>query len=211
NAAIEVVVDATSIDTRNADRDGHLKSNDFFEMETYPEITFRSTKVSATGSGSLEVTGDLTIKGTTRSITIPFDYEGTATDPFGNQRAGFEGTTTLQRSDFGLTWNAALETGGVLVSEEVPLEIEGSAIKNAGSTQGAGRGAAPGGRGQPGAVRGRGISDDDEDGRVRPVGVLPGATERARRADERTLGLGVVLLRQHPDHLQGVGPPGQAV
>src|SRR5699024_1994925 len=131
NAAIEVVVDATSIDTRNADRDGHLKSNDFFEMETYPEITFRSTKVSATGSGSLEVTGDLTIKGTTKSVTIPFDYEGTATDPFGNLRAGFEGSTVVNRSDFGLSWNAALETGGVLVAEKVTLEFEVAAIKDA--------------------------------------------------------------------------------
>ena len=131
NAAIEVVVDATSIDTRNADRDGHLTSNDFFEMETYPEITFRSTKVSATGSGSLEVTGDLTIKGTTKSVTIPFDYEGTATDPFGNLRAGFEGSTVVNRSDFGLSWNAALETGGVLVAEKVTLEFEVSAIKDA--------------------------------------------------------------------------------
>src|SRR5699024_7118092 len=110
---------------------GHLKSNDFFEMETYPEITFRSTKVSATGSGSLEVTGDLTIKGTTKSVTIPFDYEGTATDPFGNLRAGFEGSTVVNRSDFGLSWNAALETGGVLVAEKVTLEFEVSAIKDA--------------------------------------------------------------------------------
>ena len=77
------------------------------------------------------MTGDLTIKGTTKSITIPFEYEGTATDPFGNQRAGFEGSTVIQRSDFGLSWNAALETGGVLVSEKVTLEIEISAIKSA--------------------------------------------------------------------------------
>ena len=127
----QVTINASSIDTRNADRDGHLKSNDFFDMETYPEITFTSTKIAANGSGGVDVTGDLTIKGTTKSVTIPFEYEGTATDPFGNQRAGFEGTTTLNRSDFGLTWNAALETGGVLVSEKVTLEIEVSAIKSA--------------------------------------------------------------------------------
>ncbi|MDX2357646.1 YceI family protein [Dietzia sp. PP-33] len=130
-ASAEVTITASSIDTRNADRDGHLKSNDFFDMETYPEITFRSTKISANGSGGVDVTGDLTIKGQTRSITVPFDYEGTATDPFGNLRAGFEGTTVINRSDFGLTWNAALETGGVLVSEKVTLEIEVSAIKEA--------------------------------------------------------------------------------
>ena len=130
-ATAEVVITASSIDTRNADRDGHLKSNDFFDMDNHPEITFRSTKIAANGSGGVDVTGDLTIKGTTKSVTVPFEYEGTATDPFGNQRAGFEGTTTLNRTDFGLTWNAALETGGVLVSEKVTLELEISAIKNA--------------------------------------------------------------------------------
>ena len=130
-AEAKVTINASSIDTRNADRDGHLKSNDFFDMENFPQITFTSTKIEGNGSGGVDVTGDLTIKGTTKSITIPFEYEGTATDPFGNQRAGFEGTTTLKRSDFGLTWNATLETGGVLVSEKVTLEIEVSAIKNA--------------------------------------------------------------------------------
>ena len=130
-AKAEVTINATSIDTRNADRDGHLKSNDFFDMENHPQITFTSTKIEANGSGGVDVTGDLTIKGTTKSITIPFSYEGTATDPFGNQRAGFEGTTVINRSDFGLSWNAALETGGVLVSEKVTLEIEVSAIKTA--------------------------------------------------------------------------------
>lgn len=130
-AKAEVTINASSIDTRNADRDGHLKSNDFFDMENHPEITFISTKIAPNGSGGVDVTGDLTIKGTTKSVTIPFEYEGTATDPFGNQRAGFEGTTTLNRTDFGLTWNAALETGGVLVSEKITLELEISAIKNA--------------------------------------------------------------------------------
>ena len=130
-AEAKVTINATSIDTRNADRDGHLKSNDFFDMETYPEITFNSTKIAPNGDGGVDVTGDLTIKGTTKSVTVPFTYEGTATDPFGNQRAGFEGSTVIQRSDFGLSWNAALETGGVLVSEKVTLEIEISAIKSA--------------------------------------------------------------------------------
>lgn len=130
-ASVEVVIQATSIDTRNADRDGHLRSNDFFDMETYPEITFRSTKVTAGGADELEVTGDLTIKGKTKSITIPFDYEGTATDPFGNLRAGFEGKTVINRNDYGLSWNAALETGGVLVSEKITLEFEVSAVKQA--------------------------------------------------------------------------------
>ncbi|WP_295647994.1 YceI family protein [uncultured Dietzia sp.] len=130
-AEAKVTINASSIDTRNADRDGHLKSNDFFDMETYPEITFTSTKIAPNGDGGVDVTGDLTIKDTTKSVTIPFTYEGTATDPFGNQRAGFEGTTVIERKDFGLTWNATLETGGVLVSEKVTLEIEVSAIKSA--------------------------------------------------------------------------------
>ena len=130
-AEAKVTINASSIDTRNADRDCHLKSNDFFDMETYPEITFNSTKIAPNGDGGVDVTGDLTIKGTTKSVTVPFTYEGTATDPFGNQRAGFEGSTVIQRSDFGLSWNAALETGGVLVSEKVTLEIEISAIKSA--------------------------------------------------------------------------------
>ena len=130
-AEAKVTINASSIDTRNADRDGHLKSNDFFDMETYPELTFVSTSIAANGDGGVDVTGDLTIKGNTKSITIPFDYEGTATDPFGNLRAGFEGKTVIERKDFDLTWNAALETGGVLVSEKVTLEIEVSAIKNA--------------------------------------------------------------------------------
>ena len=130
-AEAKVTINATSIDTRNADRDGHLKSNDFFDMETYPELTFDSTSIAANGDGGVDVTGDLTIKGNTKSITIPFGYEGTATDPFGNLRAGFEGKTVIERKDFDLTWNAALETGGVLVSEKVTLEIEVSAIKTA--------------------------------------------------------------------------------
>ena len=130
-AEAKVTINASSIDTRNADRDGHLKSNDFFDMETYPELTFVSTSIAANGDGGVDVTGDLTIKGKTKSITIPFDYEGTATDPFGNLRAGFEGKTVIERKDFDLTWNAALETGGVLVSEKVTLEIEVSAIKTA--------------------------------------------------------------------------------
>ena len=130
-AEAKVTINASSIDTRNADRDGHLKSNDFFDMENHPQITFKTTKIEGNGSGGVDVTGDLTIKGKTQSLTIPFDYEGTATDPFGNQRAGFEGTAVINRSDFDLTWNAALETGGVLVSEKVTLEIEVSAIKSA--------------------------------------------------------------------------------
>ena len=126
-----VSIKASSIDTRNADRDGHLRSNDFLAMDEHPEITFASTGIEQTGDTSFEVTGDLTIKGVTRSITIPFEFEGTAKDPFGNDRIGFEGSTTINRKDYGVTWNAALETGGVLVSDKVTLEVEISAIKTA--------------------------------------------------------------------------------
>jgi polyisoprenoid-binding protein YceI len=126
-----LTIQATSIDTRNTQRDEHLRSNDFLAMEEFPQITFVSTAVEPTGPTSLELTGDLTIKGVTSSVTIPFDFEGAATDPFGNLRVGFEGAVTINRKDFGITWNAALETGGVLVSDKIVLEFEVSAIKTA--------------------------------------------------------------------------------
>ncbi|HET9258140.1 MAG TPA: YceI family protein [Pseudonocardiaceae bacterium] len=128
NSSVTVTIQATSIDTRNADRDAHLRSNDFLQMDEYPEITFASTEITQTGD-VFEVTGDLTIKGVTHSITVPLSYEGSATDPFGNTRIGFEGSTTINRKDFGVTWNVALETGGVLVGEKIVLEFEISAIK----------------------------------------------------------------------------------
>jgi polyisoprenoid-binding protein YceI len=100
-------------------------------MKEYPKITFASTGVRQAGETTFEVTGDLTIKGVTNEITIPFEFEGAAKDPFGNQRVGFEGSVTINRRDYGVTWNAALEGGGVLVSDKVTLEFEISAIKNA--------------------------------------------------------------------------------
>lgn len=130
NSTARLTIKAASIDTRNGQRDDHLRSNDFLAMETYPEISFVSTTVRPTSDG-LEVTGDLTVRGTTRPVTIPFTYEGSAIDPFGNQRVGFEGSVTINRKDFGVNWNAALEAGGVLVSEKVALEFEISAIRNA--------------------------------------------------------------------------------
>ena len=131
NASIELVIQAGSVDTRSADRDGHLRSGDFFDVENYPAITFRSTDVAAADAETLRVTGDLTIKDVSRPVTIDFSFEGVAVDPFGNERAGFEGAVVVNRKDFGLQWNAALETGGVLVSEKVTLAFEISAIKNA--------------------------------------------------------------------------------
>jgi polyisoprenoid-binding protein YceI len=131
DSTAKVTIKAASIDTRNGQRDDHLRSNDFLSMEQYPEITFVSTAVRQTGDTSFDVTGDLTIKGVTNPVTVPFTYEGSATDPFGNLRVGFEGAVTINRKDYGVTWNAPLETGGVLVSEKITLEFEISAIKNA--------------------------------------------------------------------------------
>jgi polyisoprenoid-binding protein YceI len=125
----EVKINATSIDTRNPDRDAHLRGNDFFDMETYPEISFVSTSIEAPDPNTYRVTGDLTIKGVTKSITFDLEFTGAALDPFGNNRIGFEGSVTVNRKDWGISWNAALETGGVLVSEKVVLEFELAAIK----------------------------------------------------------------------------------
>lgn len=130
-SSAQVTIQATSIDTRNSTRDDHLRSNDFLAMETYPEITFISTGVRRTGEQEVEVTGDLTIRGVTNRVTIPFTYEGAATDPFGNFRVGFEGGTIINRSDFGVSWNAPLETGGVVVSDKISLEVEISLVKDA--------------------------------------------------------------------------------
>lgn len=129
-SSLEVTVQAASIDTRSADRDAHVRSADFFDVEQYPTITFRSTDFAVHGD-TVDVTGDLTIKDVTRSVTIPFEFNGAATDPFGHERIGFEGKVDVSRADFGLTWNAALETGGFLVSDKVTLEFEVSAVRQA--------------------------------------------------------------------------------
>lgn len=127
---LKVTIKTASIDTRNADRDGHLKSNDFFAMDEFPEITFASTAFNKVEADKYQLTGDLSIKGVTKPITIDFDFTGTAVDPYGNTRIGFEGKTTINRKDWGVNWNAALEAGGVLVSEKVNLEFEISAIRS---------------------------------------------------------------------------------
>lgn len=131
NASISVEIQAGSLDTRNADRDGHVKSADFFDVETYPTITFTSTGVEAEGDDHLLVTGDLTIKDVTKSVTVDFEFDGEVTDPWRNSRVGFEGSTEINRSDFGLTWNAPLKSDGVLVSEKIKLNFDVSATKNA--------------------------------------------------------------------------------
>ncbi|MEU6686237.1 YceI family protein [Streptomyces sp. NPDC046832] len=128
-ASLDVVMD--SIETGNADRDGHLKSADFFKTEEFPTMTFRSTKAEALGGDDYRITGDLTILGTTRTLSIDLEFNGAAKDPFGNERVGFEGKAEILRSEWGLTWNAALETGGVLVSDKIKLNFDISAIRNA--------------------------------------------------------------------------------
>jgi polyisoprenoid-binding protein YceI len=131
NSSASVTIKVDSVDTRNAQRDGHLRTNDFLDIETYPEIRFVSTSIQHEGGTEFQVTGDLTIKDVTKSITIPLEFEGAAKDPFGNDRIGFEGSVVINRKDWGITWNAALETGGVLVSDKITLEFEISAIKTA--------------------------------------------------------------------------------
>lgn len=130
---LELTIETASIDTRNADRDAHLRSNDFFDMETFPQIHFASTAVEQTDE-TFRVTGDLTIKGVTKPVVVDFEYTGAAVDPYGNHRLGLEGSTTINRKDWGVTWNAALEAGGVLVSEKVVLEFEVSAIRSSGAS-----------------------------------------------------------------------------
>ena len=128
NSKVELTIRTDSIDTGVADRDGHLRSADFFDAETYPEITFVSTDVVRDGD-DWTITGDLTIKDVTKPLTIDFESTGSAKDPFGNTRLGFEGKAVLNRKDWGLTWNAALETGGFLVSDKIKLDFDISAIQ----------------------------------------------------------------------------------
>jgi polyisoprenoid-binding protein YceI len=130
-AAVTVNIRSGSINTRNQQRDEHLRNNDFLAVDEYPAISFVSTGLQVTGEDTFELTGNLTIRGVTNAVAIPFTFEGAATDPFGNVRLGFAGSVAINRKDYGVTWNAALETGGFLVSDKVVLEFEVSAIKTA--------------------------------------------------------------------------------
>lgn len=131
NASIEFSVDLNSIDTRNEDRDNHLRSNDFLDITNHPKMTFVATDIKSTDDNEYDVTGDLTIRGVTKPVTFAMTMEGVHKDPWGNEVAGFSGTGKINRKDFGIVWNAALETGGVLVGEEVKINLEIEAHKKA--------------------------------------------------------------------------------
>lgn len=127
-ARVEATIEAASISTGAEDRDNHLRSADFFDVEKFPTITFKSTSVEPTGDESARITGELTMRGVTRTITIDAEYLGQGPSPFGDVRAGFEGTVKINREDFGLTWNQALESGGVLVGKEVKITLNVQAV-----------------------------------------------------------------------------------
>lgn len=132
SSGVEVTIDAAGIDTRNEDRDAHLRSEDFLDVEEHPEITFRSTRIEGAHDQPGEpfrVVGDLTIRGETREVVLDATYEGTGEDPWGGTRAGFSASTEIDRRDFGLRWNQALETGGVLVANKVKIELEVQAVR----------------------------------------------------------------------------------
>ena len=126
--AISAEIDATSIDTRDAQRDGHLKSPDFFDVAQFPTLRFTSTKIEATDETNFTVTGTLEIHGTTQTITLKAEMTGQGKDPWGNARVGFEATAKINRKDFGLVWNQALETGGVAVGDEVNITLDVESI-----------------------------------------------------------------------------------
>ncbi|HEY8754127.1 MAG TPA: YceI family protein [Arthrobacter sp.] len=128
-SSVGLTIKVASIDTRNADRDQHLRTNDFFDAPRFPEITFVSDRVDQVDEGHFIVSGGVTIRGVTREISIPIDFVGVERDPMGNLRAGFEGSRRINRQDFGLKWNTTLDSGGVLVSDKITLEFEVSAIK----------------------------------------------------------------------------------
>lgn len=130
-SSVEVSIDAASFDTKDPQRDAHLRSPDFLDVEKYPFITFKSTKVEKTGDNTGLITGDLTIRDVTRPVTLNTEFNGVAKAPWGTTSAGFTATTKINRKDFGLVWNVALETGGVLVGEEVSITLEVEIIKTA--------------------------------------------------------------------------------
>lgn len=127
-SSAEATIKAGSVDTSQADRDAHLRSADFFDVERYPTLTFRSTKVVPRGADTFDVAGTLTIRGVSKEVVLPVTFLGFAKDPWGNERAGFETELTINRKDYGLMWNAALETGGFLVGDDVKISLSVQAV-----------------------------------------------------------------------------------
>ncbi|PZN11854.1 MAG: polyisoprenoid-binding protein [Bacillota bacterium] len=130
-ATIEARIDVNTIDTREPQRDEHLKSPDFFDAANHPTIEFRSKRIERSGSNSYKLTGDLTIRGTTKEVTWDLTFEGSGRDPWGNERAAFHAETKINRKDFGLQWNMVLETGGLLVGEEVRVSVDIEVVQQA--------------------------------------------------------------------------------
>lgn len=128
-SSVAVSIDATSVDTRDAKRDGHLQSADFLDVENYPTLDYKSTSVRLGDDGDWVVDGELTVHGVTRNVPLAVTFEGAALDPWGGTRAVFSATAKVNREDFGLTWNQALETGGVLVGKDIVITIEAEAVK----------------------------------------------------------------------------------
>ncbi len=130
-ASVQVSIEPATLDTADAQRDTHLRSADFFDVEKFPQASFKSTRIQELGGEKFKVTGDLTLHGVTRPVVLDASFEGLGKDPWGGERAGFSATTTIDRKDFGLEWNKALETGGLLVGEKVELTLEVEAVKQA--------------------------------------------------------------------------------
>ncbi|HLN07296.1 MAG TPA: YceI family protein [Acidimicrobiales bacterium] len=130
-SSVEVTIQAGSINTNDENRDNHVRTNDFLSVEEFPTLTFRSTKVDLASSGDWKVTGDLTVRGVTRPIVLDVEFEGLIQDPWGNQRLGFTASAEINRDDFGVSFNAALETGGFVIGSKVKLEIEAEAVRQA--------------------------------------------------------------------------------
>ncbi|WP_156290522.1 YceI family protein [Oceanobacillus salinisoli] len=125
DSTVEITIDASSVNTRNEGRDDHLRSADFFDVENHPSITFKATDIKKSSDSNYDLTGDLTIRGTTKPVTVDVTFEGISKDPMsGDTVAGFSGEAKINRKDYGLTWNAAVETGGVLVADEVKINFE---------------------------------------------------------------------------------------
>ena len=127
-STVEAEIDASSIDTRQEQRDTHLRSADFFDVEAYPSITFRSTKVEPKGEGEFRVLGDLTIRGVTKPVVLEVEETGRGKDPWGGERVGYVATTKFDRTEFGLTWNQALEAGGIMVGNEIKVTLDVQAV-----------------------------------------------------------------------------------